>query len=126
MTASAAGAAAGIEETAPLFDVMGGDAHLLLCSQSYLVKIAPGPLRGDRHEAQAAVQTVALRRIARVTSAEGELHLVSSDGVAELLINPQPFEATAFSSFMSRLNTYLGLAGLTHEGELERRRASPL
>jgi hypothetical protein len=25
---------------APMFDVMGGDSHLLLCAQSYLVKIS--------------------------------------------------------------------------------------
>jgi hypothetical protein len=28
------------EEMAPMFDVMGGDSHLLLCAQSYLVKIS--------------------------------------------------------------------------------------
>ena len=130
--AAAASAPAGAEEMAPLFDVMGGGSHLLLCSQSYLVKIAPGPQRqaessldlvtGSATGAVPAVTTVALRRISRVTSADGQLHLLSSDGAALIFIDPQPFEGTSFSSFMTRLNTYLGLAGLEHESALEMRR----
>jgi len=105
------------DETAPLFDVMGGDSHLLLCSQSYLVKIAAE--HGARYPIS---ETVPLRHIAYVTSAEGLLHLQSKHGVPLLILDPTPFEAVAFSTFMTRLNRYLGLAGMAYDAVVERTR----